>query len=147
MEAKIDSLTHANEGLMIQNDILERDVCDHDELLAEARDEAEANMHDRDLLLCVGVVRIMEKLIEHAEFTGAVIRIRYTVFVVGEESECSRLKAKVDSGSYDPNVSNSRSSHSTSLNDARLAFTTMDHVSHVGLGNLDMEGMHQLCVL
>lgn len=47
----------------------------------------------------------------------------------------------MDFGSNDPNDSGSRSSHTTSLNDALLAFATMDHASLLGLGILDMEGM------
>lgn len=89
----------------------------------------------------MGVVRIMEKLIEHLEFIGVVSQIRYTTFVSGDESERSTLKVEVDFDSCEPNVSDFGSSHTTSLNDSLLAFDTMDHASLLGLGNLDMEGM------
>lgn len=90
---------------------------------------------------------IMDKLIEHLEFTSAVSRIRYVAFVAAEESGRSGLKAEVDFGLYDPNVSDSQSNHITSLNDTLLTFATMDHASFLGLGNLDMVGMRQLGAL
>lgn len=43
---KVDSLTQANDGLMIQNDILEHDVSDCDKILEEARAEVEVVRHD-----------------------------------------------------------------------------------------------------
>lgn len=86
LEATVDSLTQANEGLMIQNESLERDVCDRDKLIAGVRVEVEVAQRDWDWLLRVGVVRIMDKLIEHLEFIGAVSRIMHVTFVAGEES-------------------------------------------------------------
>lgn len=83
----------------------------------------------------------MDKRIEHPKFIGVVSRIRHVAFVTGEDSGRSALKAKVDSGSYNPNDSDSRSSHTTSLNDALLVFASMDHASLLGLWNLDIEGM------
>lgn len=56
---------------------MERDVCDRDNLIASARVEVEAMQRDRDWFLRVGVVRIMDKLIEYPEFTDAMIRIRH----------------------------------------------------------------------
>lgn len=95
----------------------------------------------------MGVVRIMDKLIEHSEFSNAVSQIWHVAFVAGEESYRSGLKAEVDSDAYDPNVSDSQSSHTTSLNDVLLTFATMDHVSLLGLGHLGIVGMRQICAL
>lgn len=117
LEAKVDFLTQENEGLMTQNESLERDVCDRDTLLEEARVEAEAVRRDRDWLLQVGFMHIMDKLIEHPKFTIVVSRIRHAAFIASEESDSSGLKVEVDYGSYEPNASDSRSSHTTSLND------------------------------
>lgn len=132
---------------MIQNVSLECDVCYHDKLLEEAQTEAEDFLRDRDWLLQVRVVRIMNKLIEHLKFTSTVSRVRHASFVAGDESGHNGLKAEIDSGSYDPNASDSRSSHTTSLNDVLFDFSTMDHASLLGLGHLDMMVMHQLCSL
>lgn len=90
---------------------------------------------------------ILDKLIEHPEFTIIVSRIRHAAFVSGEESDHDGLKVEIDFGAYDPNDSDSRSSHTTSLNDTLLSFSTMDHTSLLGLGHLDMAGMCQLCAL
>lgn len=65
LEEKMDSLTHYNEGWMIQNESLEHDVVGHDILVEKARADAEALCQDRGWLLQVGVVHIMDKLIEH----------------------------------------------------------------------------------
>lgn len=51
LEAKVNSLTQANEGLMIQNESLKHNVCDCDKLLEEARAEAEVVRRDKDWLL------------------------------------------------------------------------------------------------
>lgn len=83
----------------------------------------------------------METLIEHPEFTSGISRIRHAAFVAGEESDRAGLKAEIDFGVHDPDTSDSRSNHTTSLNDALLSFTTMDHASLLGLGNLDMVEM------
>lgn len=82
---KVDSLVYSNERLMVQNEILEQDVVDCNKLVEEIRAEMEALHQDRDWLLRVGVVRIMDKLIKHLEFTGRVSRIRHVAFIVGEE--------------------------------------------------------------
>lgn len=87
----------------------------------------------------------MDKMIEHPEFTGIVSLIRHATFVAREEFGHSNLRTDLDSGSHDPNVSFPRSSHTLSVNDALLEFATMDHASLLGLGNLDMQGMQQLC--
>lgn len=42
LEAKVDSLTYSNEGLMIQNESLDRDVFEWDNFVEEARAESEA---------------------------------------------------------------------------------------------------------
>lgn len=65
---------------------MEHNVCDRDKLLEEARAEVEAARHDRDWPLWVGVVHIMDKLIEHPQFTGVVSQIMHVMFFDGEES-------------------------------------------------------------
>lgn len=139
LEVKLDALTQSNEGLMIQNESLERNVGDHDKLIVDARAEAGAARCGWDWLLRVGVIHIMYKLIEHPEFTGDVSQIRHATFVVGEESCHSCLKAVMESGSYDPDTDDSRSSQTMGVNESMLAFVTMDHASLLGLGNLDIE--------
>ena len=51
----------------------------------------------------------------------------------------------VDVGTYDPSTSDSRSSHSSALHDALLAFATMDFDALLGLGRLDVDGVKELC--
>lgn len=145
LERKVDSLTQVNEGLVIQNESLERDVVDRDKLVATVQADVEAARHDRDWLLHVGVVCIWDKSIEHPEFTSVMSLIRHVTFVVGEESDHSNLTAGLDSGSYDLNTSSSRTGHVLSVNDALLAFSSMDHASLLGLGDLDMQGFQELC--
>lgn len=101
----------------------------------------------RDWLLHVGVVCIMDNLIEHLKFTIRFSQIRYAAFVVGEEFGHVGLKADIDSGAYDPEASDSRSKHTTSLNDAFLTFSMMDYAAILGLGPLDMAVIRHLCVL
>lgn len=141
LKMKVDFLTYANKGLMIQNDILEQDVSDRDKLLEEPRAKAQVVRHDRDKILQVGVVFIMDKLIELPEFTSVVSQIRHAPFIVGEEFSRSGLKAEIDSGAYVPNSSDSQSSHTTNLNYALFSFATVDHASLLGPEHLDMAGM------
>lgn len=91
--------------------------------------------------MCVGVVCIVDKLIEHLEFTSVVILIRHAAFFAGKEFGWSSLKAAMESGSHDSDTSGSRSDHSLSVNEALLAFATMDRASLLGSGRLDREGM------
>lgn len=92
---------------MIQNESLEQYVGDHNKLIVDARVEVEAVPHDRDWLFCVGIVHIMDKLIEHPECTSIVCLIKHAMFIAREESGRNSLKASVESGSYDPDASES----------------------------------------
>lgn len=83
----------------------------------------------------------MDNLIEQPEFTSAGSLIRDATFIVGEEFGRSSLKAVMESGSHDSDTSGSRSDHSLSVNEALLAFATMDRASLLGSGRLDREGM------
>lgn len=60
----------------------------------------------------------MNRLIKHPEFTSWVSRIRDAAFVAREESDRFGLKLEIDSGTYDPEASDSRSSHTTRFDDA-----------------------------
>lgn len=50
------------------------------------------------------------------------------------------MKAEVDAGTYDPSASDSCSIHSLGLDDALLAFATLDFAGLLGLGQLDVDG-------
>lgn len=134
----MESLTQTNEGLMIQNESLERDLADRER-------ELEVSRADRNWLLQVGLVRMMDKLLELPEFTGGISRIHHAAFAAGEESGWANLKALVDAGTYDPSASDSRLSHSSALDDALLAFATMDFAGLLGLGYLDVDRVRVLC--
>ncbi|XP_023751348.1 uncharacterized protein LOC111899727 [Lactuca sativa] len=138
LEGQVESLTQANEGLMIQNESLEWD-------LANRERELEVLRGDRNWLLQFGFVRIMDKLLEHPEFTCDIGQICHATYLVGEDSGWANLKAQVDAGTYDPSDSDSRSSHSSALEDALLAFTTLDFVVFLGLGQLGMDEVRALC--
>ena len=56
------------------------------------------------------------------------------------------MKAQVDAGTYDPSASDSHPSHSSALDDALLAFETMDFAGLLGLGQLDVDAVRALCV-
>ena len=80
LEVKFDSLTQVNEGLMIQVESLKRDVADRDQLIIAIQAGVEATQCDLDWLLCVGLMRVVNKLIEHPDFTSVVSHIRHSVF-------------------------------------------------------------------
>nr|KAJ0190369.1 hypothetical protein LSAT_V11C800430480 [Lactuca sativa] len=79
LEGQVESLTQSNKGLMIQNESMERDVVDRER-------ELEVLRADRSWLLQVGLVRVMDKLLKHPEFTSGISRILHAAFVAGEES-------------------------------------------------------------
>lgn len=56
------------------------------------------------------------------------------------------MKARVDAGTYDQSANDSRSSHSLALGDALLTFVTMDFAGLLRLGQLDVDGVRELCV-
>lgn len=93
----------------------------------------------------MGVVRIKDKLIEHPEFTGTISLIHHAAFVAGEEFGRSNSRSEISSGSHNLSASDSRSGPALSVNEALLAFVSMDHVSLLGLGDLDMQGIRELC--
>lgn len=134
LEAQVDSLTQSNEGLMIQNESLERDLSDRDWELCVMQLELESLRVDRDWMLHVSVVRVMDKLIEHLEFIGDVGWIPHVAFVAGEESGRPGQKAEIDVRTYKPEGSDSHSSHTSNLEYALLAFPKMDYTAILGLG-------------
>ena len=69
LEGQVESFTQANEGLMIQNESLERDLVDREP-------ELEVLRTDHSWLLQIGFVRVMDKILEHPEFTGGICWIR-----------------------------------------------------------------------
>lgn len=56
LEAKVDSLTQVNEGLVIQVESLERDAADHDRVTTALQVSVDAAFCDLDWLLQVGLV-------------------------------------------------------------------------------------------
>ncbi|XP_023729422.1 uncharacterized protein LOC111877116 [Lactuca sativa] len=110
---------------MIQNESLERDFVDR-----EQERELEVLKADCSWLL---------------QFTGGIIHICNAAFFVGGDSGRASLKAQVDAGTYDPSANDSRSSHSSALDDALPAFATMDFAGLLGLGHLDVDGVKALC--
>ena len=104
LERKVDSLTQINEGLMIHNENLERNIANRDKLVARVQVDVEATQYDLDWMLCVGVIQIVDKLIEHAEFTGVVSIIRHAAFVAREEFGHCNLRSEMISGSYNSSV-------------------------------------------
>lgn len=92
---------------MIPHESLESDLSDHDRELDAMRVELGSLHADRDWLLHVGVIHVMDKLIEHLEFTGGVSRTHHVAFVAGEESGKAGLKVEIDARTYDPEGSDS----------------------------------------
>lgn len=64
---------------------MERDLADRDRGL-------EALKADRNWILQVRLVHVMDKLIEHPKFAAGIDRIRHAAFFVGEESGRAGLK-------------------------------------------------------
>lgn len=89
-------------------------------------------------------MHIMDKLIEHPEFTSGVSQIHHVAFVVKEEYARVGLKLEIDSRTYDPKASDSRSSHSVGFNDALISFATLDYAAFLGFGQLHMVGIRQI---
>ena len=71
---------------MIQVESLERDVADRDKLVSSLQSNMDASHRDLDWLVCVGVVRIFDKLIEHPDFTNTISLILHAAFMAGVES-------------------------------------------------------------
>lgn len=88
----------------------------------------------------------MDRLIKNPDFTGGVSRICHAAIMVGEESNHIGLKVGIDSMTYDPKASDSRSSHTMWLDDALVSFTTVDYVSLLRLHQLDMVGIRPLYI-
>lgn len=145
LESKVDALTQVKEGLMIQNESLERDVIDRNKLIATIQANAEATRCDLDWLLCVGLILVVDKLVEHPDFTSVVSLIRHSSFVVGSESSRSGFMSKIGSSSVNPNVGAPQPESVPSVNDALLSFASMDHTSLLGFGDLDIQGVRALC--
>lgn len=142
LEAKVDSLTQINEGLMIQVESLERDVADRDRLITALQVSANATQRDLDWLLQAGLVRVVDMLIEHPDFTSVVSLICHSAFVVRAESVRSTLASVgpenlvISTPSFGPVVS---------VNEAFLSFVNMDNTSLLGLGDLDIQRILELC--
>lgn len=138
LEAKVDSLTQVNEGLMIQVESLECDAVDHDRVVTALQASADVAQRDLDWLLRVGLVRIVDRLIEHPDFPSAISLIRHSSFVFGADSVRSTLASD---GPADLVVNVPSSSPVVSVNEALLSFSSMDHTSLLGLGYLDVQGI------
>nr|KAJ0201198.1 hypothetical protein LSAT_V11C600329610 [Lactuca sativa] len=113
--------------------------------LVDREHELEFSRADHNWLFQVGLLCVMDKLIEHPEFTCSISCIHHAAFFAGEGSDLTNLKAQVDAGTYDPSASDSRSSHSSALDVALLSFATMDFAGLLGLGHLDVDEVKALC--
>lgn len=126
--------------MIIQNESLEYDVAGRNRLIATIQADVEATRCDLDWLLRVGLVRVVDKLVEHPDFTGIMSLICHSAFVAGVESSRSGLMFETGSRSVRSNIGSV-----PSVNDALLAFASMDHASLLGLGDLDIQEVHALC--
>lgn len=54
------------------------------------------------------------------------------------------MVSEAGSGPHNPSASDSRLSPALSVNEALLAFASMDHASLLGLGDLDIQGIREL---
>ncbi|CAH1412852.1 unnamed protein product [Lactuca virosa] len=104
--------------------------------------DLDASRQDLDWLVRVGVVRIVDKLIEHLDFTNVISLIRHAAFVAGIESV---HKTSAGAGGGDVGVDAAFVGPVVSVNDALLSFASMDHASLLGLGELDVGGLRELC--
>ena len=86
-------------------------------------------------------MRVVDKLIEHPDFTGAVSLIRHAAFVAGAES----VRAALVTAGQPCLVNTPPASPVTSVNEALLAFASMDHASLLGLGELDIQRVRDIC--
>lgn len=84
---------------------------------------------------------VVDKLIDHPEFTGVVSLIHHVAFVAGAESVCNALAI----AGHSSLVVAPSSGPVTSVDKPLMAFASMDHASLLGLGDLDMQGVHELC--
>ncbi|CAI9295171.1 unnamed protein product [Lactuca saligna] len=67
--------------------------------------------------------------------------IYHICFVVGEESVCAGLKARIDVGTYNPKASDSRFSHICDMEQDIVNVVTSDCTSMLGLGRIDIAGL------
>ena len=131
-----------NEGLMIQVESLERDVVDRDKLVSSLQADVCAARRDLDWLLQIGVVRIVDKLIEHPDFTNAISLIRHAAYVAGVES-VQKTSSGGESG--EAGASSLSVGPVVSVSDALLSFASMDHAGLLGLGEMGIDGLRELC--
>lgn len=87
-------------------------------------------------------MRFVDKLIEHPDFTSAVSLICHSAFIAGEKSVRNTLES---AGPENLVASSPSSGHVVSVNEALLSFSRMDHASLLGLGDLDIQGVRELC--
>lgn len=86
-------------------------------------------------------MRVVDRLIEHLDFTSVVSLIPQPALIAGVESVRSTLE------SIEPEnlVTNAPSSGLVvSMNEALLSFSNMDHTSLLGLGDLDIYGIQEI---
>ena len=127
---------------MIQIESLERDAVDREKLTSLLQSDVDVVRRDLDWLLNVGVVRIVDKLIEHPDFTNAISLICHVAFMAGVESI---QKASGGGGGGEAVVGMSSVGPVVGINDALLSFASMDHASLLGLGEVGIEGLRELC--
>lgn len=86
-------------------------------------------------------MRVVDKLIEHPEFTDVVSLIRHVAFVAGAKF----VRNALANAGHSSLVDAPSSGPVTSVDKALLAFASMDQASLLGLGDLDMQGVCDLC--
>ena len=84
----------------------------------------------------------IDKMIEHPDFTNAISLIWHAAFMAGIESV---QKTSAGAGGGDVSVDAASVSPVVSVNDALLSFSSMDHASLLGLGELGVGGLQELC--
>lgn len=96
-------------------------------------------------LLQKGVVRVVDKIVDSVEFSLSVRRITTTCMVVRVEDGKQVIREQVSSGKFIPIESNALLEHTQVMHAKVKSFLETKFSSYPRLGELDMEGLRQLC--
>ena len=89
----------------------------------------------------MGLVWVVDKLIEHLNFTNSISLIRHASFIAGAKSDHDVSVPAAGPDYIDPGDD----VPPASVNEALLSFSSMDHASLLGLGGLDIQRLCELC--